>query len=71
MMVERYPNLKEEVGGSIPDYDISSLLDIKTCQVVNCLLCFGAGLLVFYLKKKRKETHSPYEYLVCWLHHAQ
>ena len=27
MMVERYPNLKEEVGGSIPDYEISSLLD--------------------------------------------
>jgi hypothetical protein len=25
MMVERYPNPKEEVGGSIPDYEISSL----------------------------------------------
>ena len=26
MMVERYPNLKEEVGGSIPGCEISSLL---------------------------------------------
>jgi hypothetical protein len=24
---EEYPNLKEEVGGSIPDYEVSSLLD--------------------------------------------
>jgi hypothetical protein len=29
MMVERYPNLKEEVGGSIRDCEISSLLDKK------------------------------------------
>ena len=28
-MVERYPNLKEEVGSSIPGCEISSLLDIK------------------------------------------
>ena len=27
MMVDRYPNLKEEVSGSIPSYEISSLLD--------------------------------------------
>ena len=27
MMVERYPNLKEEVGGSIPDYEVLSQLD--------------------------------------------
>jgi hypothetical protein len=29
MMVERYPNLKEELGGLIPDCEISSLLDGK------------------------------------------
>ena len=29
-MVERYPNMKEEVGGSIPGCEISCLLDIKT-----------------------------------------
>jgi hypothetical protein len=27
MVVERYPNLKEEVGSLIPGYEISSLLD--------------------------------------------
>ena len=27
MMVERFPNLKEEVGSSNPGYEISSLLD--------------------------------------------
>ena len=27
MMVARYPNLKEEVGGSIPGREISSLLE--------------------------------------------
>jgi hypothetical protein len=52
MMMERCPNLKEEVGGSIPDYEISSPLDIKTCQMVNCLMCFGASMLAFYLKKE-------------------
>jgi hypothetical protein len=29
MMVERYPNLKEEVGSLIPGCEISSLLDKK------------------------------------------
>jgi hypothetical protein len=29
MMVERYPNLKEEVGGSFLDCEISSLVDKK------------------------------------------
>jgi hypothetical protein len=29
MMVERYPNLKKEVGSSILGYEISSLLDEK------------------------------------------
>ena len=48
-MVERYPNLKEEVVGSIPDHEISSLLDRETCQVVNCHLCFGVGMSAFCL----------------------
>ena len=29
MMVERYPNLKEEVGGLIPGCETSSILDIN------------------------------------------
>ena len=32
MMVERYPNLKEEVGGSIPSYEISSLHEGKLAR---------------------------------------
>jgi hypothetical protein len=31
MMVERLPNLKGEVGGSIPGYEISSLHHGRTC----------------------------------------
>ena len=58
MMVERYPNLKDEVGGSIPGCEISSLLDKKTCQVVNCLLCFGVGMSTIYLTNKIKHTHT-------------
>ena len=27
MMVGRYPNLQEDIGGSLPNYEISSLLD--------------------------------------------
>jgi hypothetical protein len=57
-MMERYLNLKEEVGGLNPGCEISSLLDIKTCQVVNCLMCFGVGMPTFYLKKK-EEKRSP------------
>ena len=49
-MMERYPNLKEEVGGSIPGCEISSLFDKRTCHVINYLLCFGANLSSFYLK---------------------
>jgi len=50
MMMERYPNLKEEVGGLILSCEISSLLDGKICKVVNCLLCFGVGMWTFCLK---------------------
>jgi hypothetical protein len=32
MMVERYPNLKEEVGRSIPNCEISSLPDEKIAR---------------------------------------
>jgi hypothetical protein len=66
MMMERYPNLKEEVGSSIPCYEISSLLD-RVLARWNCLLCFGAGLLAFYLKKiknkKSLASMSIYPYL--------
>ena len=35
----------------------------KTCQVVNCLLCFGAGLSAFCLKKKKKKKAGLYLHL--------
>ena len=62
MMAERYPNIKEEVGSSVPGY--KNLLSTwrKTCHVVNCLLCFDVGLSAFCLKKRKKEnwtTHGP------------
>ena len=50
MMVHRYPNLKDEVGGSTPNCEISSLLNIKTCQ---SLLCFGARWSTLCLKIKK------------------
>ena len=53
-MVERYPNLKEEVSVPFPAMKSSLYLTKKqTSQVVNCLLCFGAHLLTFRLKKKQ------------------
>jgi hypothetical protein len=58
MIVERYPNLKEEVGSLIPGWEISSLLDRKTCKVVNYLLCFDVGLSTFCLKNKEKEKEK-------------
>jgi hypothetical protein len=43
MMVERYSNLKEEVGGSIPRCEISSLLDGKLVRwlTVSCALALA------------------------------
>ena len=40
MMVEKYPNLKEEVGGSIPDCKIFSLLEEKYAKwsIASCAL---------------------------------
>ena len=46
--------VKEEVGSLILGYEIPSLPDEKTCQMVNCILCFGTGMLAFYLKKNKK-----------------
>lgn len=51
----------QEVGGSIPSYEISFLLDKKTCHVVYCLLCFGACLSTFSLKKQKQKKQKDYE----------
>jgi hypothetical protein len=50
MMVERYPNLKEEVDGSIPSYEISSLPDGKLARwsIASCALAFAcSGFALF------------------------
>ena len=56
MMVERYPNLKEEVGGSIPRCEISSLLDGKLAEwsTTSCALTLSYRPSVS--KKKEKEN---------------
>ena len=54
MMVERYPNLKEEDDGSVPGCEISSLLDRKLAMW-STFLCFGAGLS---MSQKRIKTHT-------------
>jgi hypothetical protein len=43
MMVERHPNLKEEVVGSILSYEISSLLDKKLTKwsTASCALALA------------------------------
>ena len=47
VMVEGYPNLKEEVGGSNPGYEISSLLDGKLARwsIASCAWRWPVGLL--------------------------
>jgi hypothetical protein len=53
MMVEGYPNLKEEVGGSIPDYEIFSLHEKLTgwssASYVLALACRS------FFSKRKKE----------------
>ena len=43
MMVERYPNLKEEVGSLVPSCEISSLHDIKIARwsTTSCALALA------------------------------
>ena len=57
MMVERYPNLKEEVGGSIPGYEISSPLDINL-PLFNYLMCFDVVMSAFCLINNNKFKNS-------------
>ena len=50
MMVEGYPNLKEEVAGSIPGCEISSLLDRYL------VLACRPSVSIFFLKIKNRTT---------------
>jgi hypothetical protein len=59
MMVERYPNLKEEVGGSIPGREISSPLDKKLARwsIASCALALTCQ--PFLSQKKRLAVRFP------------
>jgi hypothetical protein len=48
MMVKRYSNLKEEVGSLIPNYEISSLPDIKFARgsTTSCALALACQINV-------------------------
>ena len=53
-MVERYPNLKEEVGGSILSCEISSILDGKFVKwsIASCDLAMKCRS---YVSRRRKR----------------
>ena len=65
MMVERYPNFKEEVGGSIPGCEISSLHDIiLPCgQLPHVLWRSLVGLMSLYIYNLLAETCSKLDEL--------
>jgi hypothetical protein len=62
MMVERYPNLKEEVGNSIPGCEISSLPDRKLARwsITSCALALACRPSVSKKKQKKKKRLPTY-----------
>jgi hypothetical protein len=64
MMVERYPNLKEEVGSLKPDYEIFSLRGKLTgwsyASYVLALACW-----FFFSKKKKEKRIALYIHACC------
>ena len=56
MMVERHPNIKEEIGDLIPGCENSSLNDIKLAKWSIALMCFGVGMSALCLTKRKKEN---------------
>jgi hypothetical protein len=61
MMVERYPNLKEEVGGSIPGCEISSLSDGKLARwsTASCALALACQPSITKKEKNMHLEHFP------------
>ena len=58
MMVERYPNPKKNVGGSIPGCDISSLLHIKLVKWSTASCALALAYWAYVSKKLRKSNSS-------------
>ena len=65
MMVERYPNLKEEVGGSISGCEISSLFDKELAKwsTASYALALAYRSSVSNKKRKRKKPPNRFQYL--------
>ena len=55
MIAERYPNLKEKVGGSNPGCEISSPLDTKLVRLSTISLCSCQPSVS---KKRKKEERN-------------
>jgi hypothetical protein len=72
MMVEIYPNLKEEVDGSTPGYEISSLLHRKLVRwsTASCALALASQPSAS--KKEKKGIHaSPHQHLKVKNNHSK
>ena len=57
MMVERYSNIKEEVGGSIVGCEISSLLDEKLAMRSTSSCALALAYQPFVSRKERKKKY--------------
>ena len=57
--MERYLNIKEEVGGSIPGREIYSLLDVKLARwsIASSALALACWPSVSKKRKKKKIRH--------------
>jgi hypothetical protein len=61
MMMKRYPNLKKEVGGSIPNCEISSLLDKKKLakwSVASCALALACRSSVSKKQQQQQQQQQ-------------
>jgi hypothetical protein len=58
MLVKRYPNLKKEVGGSIPDCEISSVLDGKPARWPTASRAFTLACRPFVSPRKIKKSRE-------------
>ena len=64
MMVERYPTLKNEVDGSIPDCETSYLLDIELASwpTASCALMLACRPSVS--KKEKRKKFQEFEKII-------
>ena len=68
MMEERYPNLKEEVGGLIPRCEISSLLDIILARWSIDSFALALACWAYVSRKKPKKKHQSWRHIGRFAH---